>query len=86
MRTMRKMKHFLATLSLRSALAVGVMTVCAIVASSDARQGSPVPKTATLAPAAQTSIDAQWRNDEDRANTRVRHGQWTAEDLADPAR
>ena len=86
MRTMRKMKHFRATLSLRSALAVGVMTVCAIVASADARQGSPVPKTATLAPAAQTSIDAQWRNDEDRANTRVRHGQWTAEDLADPAR
>ena len=56
MRTMRKLKHFLATLALRSDLAVGAMTVCAIVASSDARQGSPVPKTATLAPAAQTSV------------------------------
>lgn len=83
---MRMTNQFPATWSLRSTLVVAAMTVCAIVASSDARQGSAVPKTATLAPAAQTSIDAEWRKNEDRANTRVRHGQWTAEDLADPAR
>lgn len=83
---MRKTKQLFSNASLRRSLAVGAMTVCAIVVSANARQGSAVPKSATLSPAAQTSIDAAWRNEEDRANTRVRHGQWTTEDLADPAR
>ncbi len=61
------------------------MTICAVAVSASARDGSPVPKAAKLSVAAQASIDAAWRSDEDRANTRVQHGQWIADDLANPA-
>ena len=49
-------------------------------------QRSAVPESVQLSPAAQASIDAPWRSDSERADARIRHGQWTAEDLADPAR
>lgn len=72
--------------SVGRALALAVLAVCVVVTGAQARQRSPVPKSVQLAPAAQVSIDAPWRSDADRADARVRHGQWTGDDLKDPAR
>ncbi|MSR44217.1 MAG: hypothetical protein EXS15_02520 [Phycisphaerales bacterium] len=49
-------------------------------------QGSAVPKSVEPSPAAQSSVTAPWRSEEDRANARVHHGVWTDGDLADHAR
>ncbi len=64
--------------------------VCAVVLSmlcahASARQGSAVPVSVEPSPAAQASVAAPWRSEEERAAARVEHGMWTSEDLANPA-
>lgn len=49
-------------------------------------QGSAVPKSVEPSPAAQASVTAEWRSEDERANARVQHGVWTEADLADPVR
>ncbi len=65
------------------AIALGVM---ALNAKAHPLQGSAVPQSVEPSAAAVASVTAAWRSDEERANARVHHGQWTAADLADPAR
>ncbi len=68
------------------AIFVAISAIFALSLPAEGRQGSPVPKSVQLSPAAEASINAAWRSAEDRADARVRHGAWTAEDLQQPAR
>lgn len=55
-----------------------------LAAPAHALQGSAVPKSAQPSAAAQASVDAPWRDATQKAQARVDHGMWTAQDIADP--
>ncbi len=66
-------------------LLVGGIALCAVVVNTHARQGSAVPKGVEVSPAVVAATEAAWMSDAEKRAARLKHGLWTAEDLADPA-